>query len=88
MDEFSFSIFGSSTEVERVFSTIFDIWSPKKGQMTIETLEARLNVKVNSELNCLQYYHHLKTKNNVLAMVQYHVADVNFLYRLKQRKNI
>ena len=36
MVEFVFSIFESSTEVERVFSVFFDIWSPEKGQMTIQ----------------------------------------------------
>ena len=49
--QYAFAIPGSSTEVERLFSIINDVWGPDKPQMKIETLEAFLNIKVNSNLN-------------------------------------
>ena len=42
--EFRFCLPGTSTEVERIFSVIFNTWTAEKGQMTLATLEAILNL--------------------------------------------
>lgn len=67
--QYPFSIPGSSTEVERLYSIINDIWTPDKGQMSLETLEAYLNVKVNSDLNCSSYYALIKGNMTLLSKV-------------------
>lgn len=37
-----------------------DVWSIDKPSMKIKTLEANLNVKINSDLDCLKYYESIK----------------------------
>ena len=54
--EFGFFIPGTSTEVECIFSVIFNTWTAEKGQMTLATLEAILNIKFNSEMTCAEFY--------------------------------
>lgn len=68
--QFAFSIPGTSTEVERLFSIINDIWGPEKGQMLLTTLESLLNVKVNSKYDCVEYYESIKHNKKLLAQVQ------------------
>lgn len=68
--QYAFSIPGTSTEVERLFSTVNDIWSTDKGQMQPGTLEAILNVKINTDLDCLQYYEAAKKNKSLLSKVQ------------------
>lgn len=67
--QYAFAIPGSSTEVERLFSVIGDIWGPKQGHMSMETLDAYLNVKVNSDLNCSEYYASVKNNRRLLSQV-------------------
>ena len=54
--EFGFYLPGTSTKVERIFSVIFNTWTAEKGQMTLATLEAILNIKFNSEMTCAEFY--------------------------------
>jgi hypothetical protein len=68
--EYVFSIPGSSTENERLFSVVFDVWAPDKEHMSLETLEAILNVKVNSKLSCSEYYESVKNDKELLSKVQ------------------
>jgi len=67
--QFAFSIPGSSTEVERLFSIINDVWGPDKPQMNTETLEAFLNIKFNSDMECTQYYESIKNDKQLLSQV-------------------
>lgn len=67
--EFAFAIPGTSTEVERLFSVINDVWTPQKGQMLMPTLEAHLNIIMNSDLDCEQYYRSVEKNNSFLAKV-------------------
>jgi hypothetical protein len=68
--QYAFAIPGTSTDVERLFSIINDVWSPDKGQMLPSSLEAILNVKVNSELDCAEYYESIKSNKKLLSQVQ------------------
>lgn len=68
--QYAFSIPGTSTEVERLFSIINDVWAPNKGNMQLNTLEAILNVKINSDLSCADYYSQIKDNKKLLAKVQ------------------
>lgn len=75
--QFAFSIPGSSTEVERLFSYINDVWSEDKPQMKHNTLEAQLNIKVNSDLDCVQFYNSIKNNRKILAQVKNAYKDTN-----------
>jgi hypothetical protein len=68
--QYAFAIPGTSTEVERLFSIINDVWGPEKGQMKLSTLEAHLNVKINSNKDCVEYYASIKDDKKLLAQVQ------------------
>lgn len=68
--QYAFAIPGSSTEAERLFSIINDVWGPDKEHMSLLTLEAYLNIKVNSEMNCTEYYESAKKNDDLLAQVQ------------------
>jgi hypothetical protein len=59
--ELAFAVPGSSTQVERLFSIINDTLVPNKDHMSL-TLEAFLNIKVNSNLSCPDYYLSIKNK--------------------------
>lgn len=68
--EFGFAIPGFSADVERTFSYINDVWGPDKPQMKLDTLEAQLNVKINSDLDCCSYYDTIKNNKKLLAQVK------------------
>lgn len=67
--EYAFAIPGSSTDVERLFSIINDVWEDDKGQMSAETLEAHLNVIFNSNLDCLEFHKSIKNNKRLLSQV-------------------
>lgn len=68
--QYAFCIPGSSAEVERLFSIINDVWAPDKSNMKLTTLNAQLNVKVNSNMTCLEYYKSVKGNKHLLSQVQ------------------
>lgn len=68
--EFAFSLPGSSCDVERLFSIINDVWGPDKGQMSMETLEAILNVKFNQRMSCVDFYQSIKDDKAFLKKAQ------------------
>lgn len=70
MVQFAFAIPGSSTEVERLFSIIGNVWPPNKGKMKLATLEAELNVRFNSKMGCSEYFALIKNNKALLAQVQ------------------
>jgi hypothetical protein len=68
--QYAFAMPGTSTEVERLFSVINDVWGPDKGQMSLSTLEAILNIKVNNDQDCAGYYESIKNNRKLLAKVR------------------
>lgn len=68
--QFGFSLPGASTDVERLFSMIFDIWSPDKPQMNSQTLEAVLNVKFNCNKSCQEFYDSIISDKDLLRQAQ------------------
>lgn len=64
--EFAFSLPGTSTDVERLFSIINDVWSPDKSNMSIETLEAILTIKFNLSMNCIDFYKSVQNDKKLL----------------------
>lgn len=68
--QYAFAIPGTSTEVERLFSIINGVWSAEKGHLALSTLEAHLNVKVNCNMNCEEFYKSVMQNNKLLAQVQ------------------
>lgn len=67
--ELGFSLPGTSTEVERLFSVINSTWTDEKGQLTLPALEAILDVKFNSEISCLEFFKSNKSDKALLAKV-------------------
>lgn len=67
--EFGFCLPGTSAEVERLFSIIFNVWTEEKGQMTLPTLESIINVKFNSDLDCKQFHENNKNDKSILSKV-------------------
>ena len=67
MGQYAFSIPGTSTEVERLFSIIKDVWGTEKGQMSASTLEAHLNGKFNCEQNSEEIYETIKSIKSLLS---------------------
>lgn len=68
--EFAFAIPGTSTEVERLFSTINNVWTLEKDSMSHPSLEAHLSVSYNSSLDCIAYFESVKNNQSMLAKVQ------------------
>ena len=58
--EFAFSLAGTSTEVERLFSLAKQIWSDQKSRLEIATLDSLLTIQFNAEFNCSQFYDMIK----------------------------
>jgi hypothetical protein len=66
MVEFAMSLPGTSAPVERVFSIMGggNIWSAERGRLSVSTVKLLLNVKINSELSCREFYDVLVIKTN------------------------
>jgi hypothetical protein len=69
MVEFAMSLPGTSAPVERVFSIMGNIWSAEKGRLLVSTVKHLLNVKINSELSCCEFYDVIKTNQPFLKKV-------------------
>jgi hypothetical protein len=63
MVEFAMSLPGTSAPVERVFSIMGNIWSAERGRLSVSTVKHLLNVKINSELSCYEFYDVIKTNH-------------------------
>jgi hypothetical protein len=55
---------GTSAPVERVFSIVGNIWSAKRSRLVVSTVKHLLNVKINLELSCCEFYDVIKTKSH------------------------
>jgi hypothetical protein len=69
MVEFAMSLPGTSAPVERVFSIMGNIWSAERGRLSVSTVKHLLNVKINSELSCCEFYDVIKTNKPFLKKV-------------------
>jgi hAT family C-terminal dimerisation region len=68
--QYALAIPGTSTEVERLFSIIKDVWGPQEGHLDPKTLEARLNIKFHSKKSCSKYFNDMKSNKKLLSQVQ------------------
>jgi ribosomal protein L20 len=68
--EFAMSLPGTSASVERVFSVTGNIWSAERGRLLVSTVKHLLNVKINSELSCREFYDVIKTNKPFLKKVK------------------
>ena len=57
---FAFALAGTSTEVERVFSLIKQIWSDQRSRLDLKTVDALLSIQFNSEMTCREFYETIK----------------------------
>jgi hypothetical protein len=69
MVEFATSLPGTSAPVERVFSIMGNIWSAERGRLLVSTVKHLLNVKINSERSCCEFYDVIKTNKPFLKKV-------------------
>jgi hypothetical protein len=61
---------GTSTEVERLFSIIKDVWGPQEGCLDPKTLEAHLDIKFNCKKSCSEFFNAVKSDKKLLFQVQ------------------
>lgn len=60
---------GSTAPVERVFAEMNKTWTEEKSNFKVETLKAILTTKVNSKMSCLEFFHWLKEKPDMLRKI-------------------
>jgi hypothetical protein len=46
-----------------------NIWSAERGRLSVSTVKHLLNVKINSELSCCEFYYVIKTNKPFLKKV-------------------
>lgn len=68
--QYALAVPGTSTEVERLFSIINDIWGPGKSRLDHKTLAAHLDIKYNSSRTCLEFFGECKNKKKMLTQVR------------------
>ena len=61
---------GTSTEVERLFSLIKDVWGTQEGHLDLKTLEAHLEIKFNCKKSCSEFFDAVKSNKKLLSQVQ------------------
>lgn len=66
LTEFAFSFAGTSTEVERIFSLMNNIWDEGKSRLEIDILDAFLTVQQNSTMTCSEFYENIKNNDEFL----------------------
>lgn len=58
--EFIFCLPGSTAPVERVFSLMNNVWSPDRNRLLTENTKRLLQIKVNFDVNCSEFYELIK----------------------------
>ena len=66
---FAFTLAGTSTEVERIFSLMSQIWDDQKSRLEIPTFDALLTIQYNSTMNCNDFYKNIKNDSEFLEKV-------------------
>jgi hypothetical protein len=65
-----FAMPGTSVEVERLFLIIKYVWGSEKGQLSMNALEANLEIKLNDGANYHELFNHVKENKKTLSEVQ------------------
>jgi hypothetical protein len=68
--QYAFAMPGTSTEVERLFSIIKNVWGSEKGQLSKKALEAHLEIKFNHGADCHEFFNRVKGNTKMLSNVQ------------------
>lgn len=68
--EWIFCLPGTSAPVERIFSTMNNIWSEERCKMKESTVKALLRCKANSELNCSDFFDYIKNNKDFLNQIR------------------
>ena len=69
LTQYAFAIAGTSTENERVFSLVNQIWDDRTSQLNIETLDSLLTIQYNSSMTCLEFFSFIKNNDKILDKV-------------------
>ncbi|XP_060096772.1 uncharacterized protein LOC132573285 [Heteronotia binoei] len=56
----------SNAFVERVFSLMSAHWTETRNRCNVDLVKAELQVKVNFDMDCEQFYHYIKEKKDIL----------------------
>lgn len=67
--EFALCLPGTNASVERVFSTIKQLWRDERSRLEQNTIRAILFVKNNLDYNCVDFYSFLKRKPDLLKQI-------------------
>lgn len=67
--EFALCLPGTNASVERVFSTIKQLWRDERSRLEQNTIRAILFVKNNLDYNCVDFYSFLKQKPDLLKQI-------------------
>lgn len=67
--EFILCLPGTSAPVERVFSSIKNIWKTESSQLKMEILQSMLFVKNNIDYSCIDFFHFLKSQPQILRQI-------------------
>ncbi|ODM92686.1 putative zinc finger protein [Orchesella cincta] len=63
--EFSLCLPGTNASVERSFSILNNIWSSEKSQLSLETLKGLMNLKINANCSCKEFYADLRKRPEI-----------------------
>jgi hypothetical protein len=67
--QYAFAMPGTSAEVERLFSIIKHVWGSEKGQLSMNALEAHLEIKYNDAADCREFFNRVKGNKKMLSEV-------------------
>lgn len=68
--QYAFCLAGTSTENERIFSLIGNIWTDDRNHLDFETVQAITQIQYNSDMKCMEFHSHIKNNINFLSKVQ------------------
>jgi hypothetical protein len=60
---------GHLLQLREFFSIMGNIWSAERGRLSVSTFKHLLNVKINSELSCCEFYYVIKANKPFLKEV-------------------
>jgi hypothetical protein len=67
--QYAFATPGTSAEVETLFSIIKHVWGSEKGQLSMNALEAHLEIKYNDAADCREFFNRVKGNKMMLSEV-------------------
>lgn len=67
--EYIFCLPGTTASVERVFASVNKSWTSEKTRLDLDTLKAIISVKCNLTYTCIEFYHFLKSKPELLRQI-------------------